>query len=151
MQPRYLTEIPLRCDVSLRETKKEKQTIPSSHVHGRSNLPYRGLVDWSVVDVAARNGQHPFHRGVKEWSNPWLLLRTSWCYTLSLYNKSLGSFCNCVVKNNSQYIFVFSLLKIAQEGNNNRHEHRGPQLPCVYIYIYRSLCSIFLILFYNNY
>jgi len=27
----------------------------------------------------------------------------------------------------------FLWLKIAQAGNNNRHEHRGPQLPCVYI------------------
>jgi len=70
MYPRYLTEISLRYDVSVGVTKKEKQRIPNSPVHERSNFPYRGLVDWSVVDVAARKGQHCFHRGVKDWSVP---------------------------------------------------------------------------------
>jgi len=80
--------ISLRCDVSVGGTKKEKQRIPSSHVYERSNFPYRGLVDWSFVDVAVRTGQLRFHRGVKEWSNPWLLLRTSRWYTWSLHKRS---------------------------------------------------------------
>jgi len=70
MQPQYLTEISLSCDVCFGVTKKEKQRIPSSPDQERSNFPYRDLVDWSVVDVVARNGHHRFHRGVKEWSNP---------------------------------------------------------------------------------